>query len=926
MKTQIKKYIKQNLVVFSVNIEQKQNVSGLWKKEIAFPPKWAELTLQKSYINENYNGLALSTGKINDIIVIDIDNIKHWKALLKENNQEDPITVSATSGSGGLHYYFKYEDDLKNIKSSTRCFGKKYDIDIRNNGGCIIVPPSKYYNNNIEKNVKYEWKNSIFDYKPSVMPNWIKTLLNNNIKNREKNKEKDKFNNEKSLVKKNKTGKRDTDSDMTIEELVETKLRDMDIEQEDEDIDFSPEDVENLVAMISVDKCNDYDDWLHVGMCLYNINRDYLYIWRKWSMKSSKYEEGGCEKKWRSFKKTKEGKRIGSLLRWAKIGNPVVYETFMKRKKLNKIIDAKFPDNKLILGDTVAVNSKCNLTHLHNSDCLIKGKIHDDMPNSMYIETLGNYMSIKCKHPECFGKTYPCDHIQLTKHEMNIAFNNVTININNGQDDELVEFQHINIFDDEKVNELVYNGLNGASNPLARIIYYYHKDKFNYGEDENWYTYENNKWSNIGKKNTKLRSLIQTTLKVLYSQVVTYYKQYDNDKKKISMVKQIIKNFEDTTLKNNIMTELVEIYSESNNPKRNFIKKLDANSYLIGFENGIYDLKNLEFREGKPNDLITMTVGYDYKENHTEKHKDLLKFLEDIQPNKEEREYMLTYLSIGLIGNMLELFTILTGCGRNGKSKLIELLKVTLGDYYGSVQSQLFTRPRPDANSPDPGLLSLAKKRIVIASEPEKNAKLNTGFIKFITGRDSTTLRNCHSNDMVDFSAKFITFLICNDIPDCDDIDNAFSKRLRCINFPTEFVLEPIKSNQKKINMNINENFEFWKLDFILLLIEYYKKYSKSKELKPTENILKWTDQYKENTDIYLTFLNECTEEADSHIKTSELYEYFKEWFRLNNPHTKIPNNREFVTCIKKHKHVEHIRVGKSTGYGIKNLKINSDV
>ena len=46
---------------------------------------------------------------------------------------------------------------------------------------------------------------------------------------------------------------------------------------------------------------------------------------------------------------------------------------------------------------------------------------------------------------------------------------------------------------------------------------------------------------------------------------------------------------------------------------------------------------------------------------HTNKYNELLKFLEDIQPNKEERDYMLTYLSYCIIGNMLDLFTILTG-------------------------------------------------------------------------------------------------------------------------------------------------------------------------------------------------------------------------------------------------------------------------
>jgi putative DNA primase/helicase len=344
---------------------------------------------------------------------------------------------------------------------------------------------------------------------------------------------------------------------------------------------------------------------------------------------------------------------------------------------------------------------------------------------------------------------------------------------------------------------------------------------------------------------------------------------------------------------------------------------------LIGFENGIYDLNNFEFRDGKPEDLVSMSVGYKYANQHTDKYNELLNFLSDIQPNKEERDYMLTYLSIGLFGNLLELFTILTGNGRNGKSKLIELLGETFGEYFGSVQSQMFTRPRPDANSPDPGLLSLSKKKIVIASEPEKNSKLNSGFIKFITGRDSTTLRNCHSNDMVKFTAKFVTLFICNDIPDCDDIDNAFSKRLRCINFPTEFVNEPKKENQKKMDPNINKNFEFWKLDFMLLLIEYYKKYTENQQLNPTENIMKWTNKYKEDVDLYLQFLNECTEETnEKNIHCSDLYESFKLWFKQNNPNTKIPSNKEFIANLRKHKDIKKIWIDNKILLGIKDLKL----
>jgi P4 family phage/plasmid primase-like protien len=914
----LKSYRDKNLVFFSVDIKQKLNKENLWKKEIKFPKEWQNFTLNNTIIRKDTNAFAFLTGKINNFIVIDIDNVEHWQSLLQKHKQIEPDTVKARSGSGGIHYYFEYEDDFDVLQSNTKCFGKDYDIDIRTNGGCIICPPSKYHNKNSNKESEYVWEKNITENKIEKMPDWMKNLLlKNKIKNNKKDREKNK--------------KKDCDYEiieLENKEKEEEKEEEKDKEDKEDNLDtdniiFSEEDIEFLIDLLSVKRCDNYDNWITLGMILYNIDKEYKYVWRKWSKKSSKYEDGVCEEKWKSFKKNKDGVSIGTLLLWCKEDNKEKYKEFIKKKKFGNMILQKYPNDKLILGETIMVNDKCNYTNIKSNICLIKGDEHKDMPDSMYVEILDKFMTIKCKHNECFGKTYPCNHILMNKNEMNIAFNgnvNITIN-NNYKDDEFVEFQQIEIYDDPNLNELVYNSLNGESYPCAKIGYYFYKDRFIYAEDKNWYFYENHKWKNIGDKNMELRDMIQSKLKDLYNTLYKYYKD-NTDKQKIKSLKNIMKSFDNTTLKNNIMTELMEIYTINKNPKRDFTKKLDSNNNLIGFNNGVYDLQKFEFREGEPDDYITLTAGYDYTDKHTEKYDDLLKFLQDIQPNKEERDYMITYISIGLFGNLLELFTILTGCGRNGKSKLIELLGKTFGDYYGSVQSQMFTRPRPDANSPDPGLLSLSKKRIVIASEPEKNSKLNSGFIKFITGRDSTTLRNCHSNDMIDFSPKFLTLLICNDIPDTDDIDNAFSKRLRCINFPTEFVPEPKKDNQKKMDVNINKNFDYWKLDFLLLLIEHYKKYTETNELKSTDNILKWTNQYKEDTDLYLQFLNECTEESTTHAKTTDIYERFKNWFKNNNPNTKIPSNKEFVANIKKHKIVEHVKINKTSSYGIKNLKL----
>jgi P4 family phage/plasmid primase-like protien len=908
MKNNIKKYNEKNFITFQIDIKQKQHKNGEYKKDIAYPKNWENTKLDDTTYNNKYNGLALLTGKVNNIIVVDIDNLDHWEEFLEENDKEEPDTVKAISGSGGIHLYFKYSDELDDIKSSSKCFDPDYDIDIRTNGGNIIVPPTSYFNKNLDKQVEYKWEKSIFDNELKKFPTWMKKILLK--KNNNTNKEK------KSL--KQFIGAKDKD-------IVEIKNVDVDvqIDEEDKSLNFSIAEISSLLDMLNINRCNNYNDWINVGLCLHNINDKYLLLWENWSKLSDKYEDGKCEENWNKFKKNKEGLNIGSFLFWAKNDNTNKYDEFMKNKKFGSLIKLKYPNENLILGEKKKVNDKISYVNLHNKDCLIKGGKHNDMDVSMYIDISGNLMSIKCRHPECFGKTYPCEHaISLTKNELIVANNeNVNIYINHPEE-ELVEFQQIDIYEDPQLNELVFNSLNGDASQLADIIYYYHEDDFIYGEDDEWYIFENHKWKNVGKKNTNLRFDIQPKLKKLYSKLLNYYKENEYDKNKIKSLKNIIKSFGETMTKNNIITELSDIFTMKKNPQRDFIKKLDANNNLIGFNNGVYDLSKFEFREGRPDDYITLSVGYDYKDKHTDKYDDLLQFLQDIQPNKEERDYMLTYLSIGLIGNLLELFTILTGSGRNGKSKLVELLKTTFGDYFGSVQSQMFTRPRPDADSPDPGLLYLAKKKIVIASEPEKNSKLNSGFIKFITGRDSSSLRKCHSNDMVDFTAKFITLLICNDIPDCDDIDNAFSKRLRCINFPTEFVNEPKKDNQKKIDVKINENFDYWCLDFMLLLIEYYKNYVKTHELKATTNILKWTNQYQENTDLYLQFLNENTEEnTDGHIHCSTLYETFKYWFKNNNPNTKIPSNKEFVNNLKKYKNILPIKIEGKSNLGIKNLK-----
>ncbi len=868
-------------------------------------------------VKDNHNCLTILTGSRSKIIVIDIDNkndktvkngLTMWESWIKK--YKDIPTWKAKTGNSGYHYYFKYDDKTKEFKNKSNITvgNIKCSIDIRNDQGLIYAPPTVYESEDNFK--KYTWINSPFDNELQEIPDWLYNKIYNkeNVKNYTVKKT------EKTIVDKIKIT--DLENEITIDSE----------EEFSNNLEYDEEELVEIMDMLSDSRRDNYDDWINVGMCIYNITNGYgIDLWKKWSKKSKKYQTGECEKMWKGFKNKGNGLQKGSLLHWAKEDEEEIYNNFKNKKQGNMIIAKKFSNIELLMGEVKTYGDrKCIM--LNNNICPFTKKPHLDMEKSLYVDIHDGCIDIKCRHFDCISKIHPCPSFKLNKKERNIVnYNtlNLTVNNNYNDNEDLIEFDKFDIYDDEQVNELVYNSLNGTDGSFADMLFYLYKSDYNYGEDENWYMFKNHKWTNIGKKNHYMQEFGRKKIKELYVELLEYCKNIDMETIKIKEIRKI----KNSVAKQKVIKDVIEgaksKFAVNNNPDRNFVKKLDTNSYLIGFENGVYDLKTHVFRDGKQDDMCTMSVGYNYSEDKSENYNSLIQFLKDIQPDEKEREYLLTFLSTALFGNSLELFTILTGKGRNGKSKLIELLKMTFGDYYGSVKSQLFTRPQPDASAPDPGLLNLQRKKLVISSEPEKNQKLNSGFIKFITGRDSTQLRACHQNEMVDFEPTFVTLFVCNDIPETDDIDTAFSKRLRCINFPTEFCDKPVKEHQKQINTAINENFNSWRNDLMLLLIEHYKKYQTEKKLVATKNILKWTRKYEAETDVYLQFLNECTEEKNGHnIKSKLLYMAFKEWWD-NNFCTKPIGRNNFIKEISKHVEIKMMRFGINTASkGVENIKL----
>ena len=88
--------------------------------------------------------IGIVTGKISDITVVDVDVKSGGLETIK--TLALPATLTAKTGGGGWHYYYRYTPDIQTGS------GRLTGIDIRNDGGYVVAPPSMH-----QSGIRYEW-------------------------------------------------------------------------------------------------------------------------------------------------------------------------------------------------------------------------------------------------------------------------------------------------------------------------------------------------------------------------------------------------------------------------------------------------------------------------------------------------------------------------------------------------------------------------------------------------------------------------------------------------------------------------------------------------------------------------------------------------------------------------------------------------
>jgi P4 family phage/plasmid primase-like protien len=469
------------------------------------------------------------------------------------------------------------------------------------------------------------------------------------------------------------------------------------------------------------------------------------------------------------------------------------------------------------------------------------------------------------------------------------------------------------------LRQCMINSLTIAPNDIAKVVKHMYKNEFVCSSSKHnvWFQFKNHRWREIDNavelrkrlshevvdEYLKLNVFISKQAYEVNDAVTSKEKQLHIENLKI--INKIIDKLKTTPFKKNVIVECSELFHDDI-----FETRLDKKLHLIGFENGVYDLDKLEFREGVYEDYISMTTGinfYDYDDDD-ENLIDVIKFVEQVLPKHNVREYVLKCMSTFLHGAVKEeKFHIWTGCGGNGKSKLIDLFQNAFRDYCCPLPVTHLTKERGRSEGANSALATTKNKRFVVLQEPESNEELKVGELKMLTGGDTVPVRDLYKKQEY-IKPQFKMVLTCNSLPSVSSSDRGVWRRISVVEFISVFTHnpDPNEKYQFMIDESLGEKLASdgpWAEAFMYLLIEYYKKYLKNGAKEPAE-VLKYTEEYQSESDFFIQFMNEKIVELDDsevQLKLDEIYYEYQLWFKQTKGQgTKCPSRKDLKTNLSK--------------------------
>jgi P4 family phage/plasmid primase-like protien len=488
---------------------------------------------------------------------------------------------------------------------------------------------------------------------------------------------------------------------------------------------------------------------------------------------------------------------------------------------------------------------------------------------------------------------------------------------------------------DDSIYEYIRNEVDGTHYHIAKLVKKIYKNNYVASinnRDTDWYFYDDqmNMWRHLNQ-GIQLKTKLSTEVAGYITTVGHKYSLRACDERISASEREVakaeIKRFQkiQNCLFTNGFVESSMKMAETVFCDEDFTNKLNKDPCLFACKNGVIQLRAkvegsqeecVIFRPGIPEDYLSFLAGYNFPEHDAINYvaydktkpvfKEIFDFFDKIFPNRELRDYFLRLMASCLEGmNREQCYYTWEGVGGNGKSKIVELMRLTFGDYQTSLQATTLTRKRPESGAANPDIIAIKNRRFIYLQEPDDKEPLNTSRMKQFSGEDMVEARGLYK-DQEKFKVSGKLNMMCNSKPIIRSMDRGTWRRIRVIPFISKFVAEDDPEYiSKKPNVFLRDNdldkkLIEWREPFLSLLVHIYETQYLKNGLEPTPAIVKKaSEEYKESNDSYAKFESDRIRKCEGEkITFRDIERSYKKWVEFSGGSARRLNNQELLKRV----------------------------
>lgn len=324
---------------------------------------------------------------------------------------------------------------------------------------------------------------------------------------------------------------------------------------------------------------------------------------------------------------------------------------------------------------------------------------------------------------------------------------------------------------------------------------------------------------------------------------------------------------------------------------RREVSDFDARPDLLNTPDGVVNLRTGEIGAHDPDLLTTRTTAIGYDPAATDEA--FSTALQSIPADAEE--YLQTQLGQAITGHHGEVLNLLTGCGRNGKTKLMGALTGALGARlfddagYASIVPNTMLLMTKEKSGATPDKMTLLGLRFAFMEETPEDGHLNANTLKELVDADSISARQLYQQQ-VTFRPTHTLFLNTNHPPQVSSTDTAVWRRLRRVEFPYRFRLagdglgewrEGDKDGMAGMAEALStESAQRAALAWLVAGAMRWYRLTAAGEMAPVpESVELAGRKWREETDDILAFVSEYLDgDAESWVWSCAFYKAFNAW------------------------------------------------